>query len=269
MKVCGGLRFSQGHLLFLCLELDFKLGSLTIDPYTETEIDPEPEDPYTLKAIDMGNGVKWANMNVGARSVSDYGDYFAWGETRPHYIDHDAYGNYTTGHWIDGKTAYNWENYSLVNKYNNEGSQLELVDDAAHANWGGNWRMPTREEWIWLCDSVVNNDHCTWEWQNNYNNTGVQGVLVTSKITNNSIFLPAAGYWDGVNHDGTTFSYYFQDWTEIGRSGLYWASTASSSNNGRACYFVDPQDLNDVPVFSPWSFSNYRCNGLSVRPVMD
>lgn len=244
-------------------------GSVTVNPYAK-EIETPNTVPTYVEAIDMGHprGVKWANMNVGATTVTGYGDYFAWGETRPHYIDHDAYGNYTTGHWIDGKTAYNWANYSVTTIYN-DGSQLELVDDAAHANWGGNWRMPTREEWIWLCDDDNRGD-ITWEWQNNYNNTSVQGMLVTSKITNNSIFLPAAGYWDGINHDGDTFSYYFQDWDFNGRSGLYWASTTNGSNSGRGCFFHDPQDILSVlPVFSPWSFSDYRCNGLSVRAVMD
>ncbi|MGM9816741.1 MAG: hypothetical protein ACI304_06750, partial [Lepagella sp.] len=31
--------------------------------------------------VDLGLSVKWATKNVGATSPSDYGDYYAWGET--------------------------------------------------------------------------------------------------------------------------------------------------------------------------------------------
>ena len=44
-----------------------------------------PQAPAGAVAIDLGlpSGTKWANMNVGANKPEDYGDHFAWGETKP------------------------------------------------------------------------------------------------------------------------------------------------------------------------------------------
>lgn len=134
--------------------------------------------------VDLGLSVKWATMNVGATKPEDCGGYFAWGETQPKY-------------------NFDWSNYSLcsgsystLTKYNNNSSYgivdnkttLELNDDAAHANWAGSWRMPTKNEQ----DELRNN--CTWTW---INRNGVNGYEVTSKSNENSIFLPATGYYKG------------------------------------------------------------------------
>ena len=112
--------------------------------------------------VDLGLSVKWATCNIGANKPEEYGNYFAWGETR-------------------SKSVYNESNYS----YNEDPKILPLSADAAHVNWGGAWRMPTIAECRELCE------HCTWKWifQN-----GIKGYKVTSKNNGNSIFLPAAGY---------------------------------------------------------------------------
>ena len=43
------------------------------------------QTPANLQAIDLGlqSGTKWANMNLGATNISDYGDYYSWAETYP------------------------------------------------------------------------------------------------------------------------------------------------------------------------------------------
>ena len=141
-----------------------------------------PEDPYNgHEYVDLGLSVKWATCNVGAESPEDYGDYFAWGETT-------------------SKSTYNLSTYKYCNgssttltKYNTSSSygtvdnktQLDLTDDAARANWGGSWRMPTYAEWTELCEQ------CTWTWTSQ---NGVKGYKVTSKSNCNSIFLRATGY---------------------------------------------------------------------------
>ena len=184
--------------------------------------------------VDLGlpSGTKWATCNVGASTPEEYGNYYAWGET-------------TT------KSSYSYDNYKWSNdgcdtftKYNTSSSYgtvdnktvLELADDAAHANWGGAWRMPTYGEWGELLDE------CTWEWKNAYKGTTV-GYLVTSKINGNSIFLPAAG-WRG------------DDLYDAGSTGYYWSSSLDT----------------DDPLSAWYSGSVYRdyggrvC-GMSVRPV--
>ena len=136
-----------------------------IDPYDSEEggvYNPNADTaPEGVKAVDLDlpSGTLWANMNVGATSPEDYGLYFAWGETT----------GYTGGHSFDW-ASYKWmnegqSNWRQVNKYQiddweTEGcwydsdgnfigdgkTVLDLEDDAAHANWGGDWRMPTIDE---------------------------------------------------------------------------------------------------------------------------
>jgi len=95
-------------------------------------------------------------MNVGASSPEGYGDYFAWGETT-------AKSDYS---WI----TYKWCNGSSesLTKYNTSSSYgtvdnktvLDSADDAAHANWGGSWRMPTHAEWTELNENWTNSSFC-------------------------------------------------------------------------------------------------------------
>ena len=134
----------------------------------------------THEYVDLGLSVKWATCNIGANSPEEYGDYFAWGE-------------------IVTKGAYSWSTYKWCNgsettltKYCTDGSygtvdnktQLELSDDAAYANWGNGWRMPTRAEFTELYEQ------CTWTWTTE---NGINGYKVTSKSNGNSIFLPVTG----------------------------------------------------------------------------
>ena len=142
--------------------------------------------------VDMGDGVMWATMNVGASSPDEFGDYFAWAETEP-------------------KSSYSWSTYSYgtgqddLTKYNSTDglTVLQPEDDAATVNWGGDWRTPTSEEWAWLYEN------CTWTWEYT-----PQGYTVTSKVNGNSIFIPAAGYyWEVYNSNYT---------------GYYWSSDIDS-----------------------------------------
>ena len=166
--------------------------------------------------VDLGLSVKWATCNVGASKPEDYGDYFAWGETKP-------------------KKRYSSSNYS----YTSNPTILPLSADAARANWGGSWRMPTRAEQDEL------REQCTWTWTTQ---NGVKGYRVTSTKNGKSIFLPAAGYrYDSsLNH--------------AGRYGYYWLSSLNTGYSSNA-YFL----------YFTWSsvvwYYYYRYYGLSVRPV--
>ena len=135
--------------------------------------------------VDLGlpSGLLWAICNVGADSPKDYGDHFAWGETEP-----NGTYNWSTYKWCNG----NWDNltkYCTDSYYGTVDNRTVLApeDDAAHVNWDGNWRMPTREEMHEL------KSNCTWEWTTH---NSVKGYRVTGS-NGSSIFLPAAGgyYW--------------------------------------------------------------------------
>lgn len=192
-------------------------------------LEEEESDDYNgHEYVDLGLSVKWATMNIGASKPEDYGDYFAWGET-------------TT------KTTYDWSTYTWCNgsestmtKYctvNN--TTLELTDDAAHVNWGGSWRMPTKAEQDEL------RTKCTWTWTTQ---GGMNGYKVTSKTNGNFIFLPAAGY----RYDSSL--YY------AGSYGYFWSSSLSTSYSGSAYYLYFYSG--DVD----WDYGS-RDFGRSVRAV--
>ena len=188
--------------------------------------------------IDLGLSVKWATCNVGASTPEEYGDYFAWGETQP-----KSTYNWSTYKWCNGS-------YNTQTKYNTNSSygtvdnktQLELSDDAARANWGGSWRMPTDAELTEL------RENCTWTWTTQ---NGVYGYKVTSKksgYTNKSIFLPAASH----RFNSDLFS--------AGSYGDYWSSSLSTDG---PYYAYELYFLSDRVYVSDVN----RCCGLSVRPV--
>ena len=185
--------------------------------------------------VDLGLSVKWATMNVGATKPEEYGDYFAWGETST-------------------KSTYNWSTYTLckgssstLTKYNTNSSygtvdnktQLELSDDAARANWGGSWRMPTDAEMTEL------RSNCTWTWTTQ---NGVNGYKVTSKSNGNSIFFPAAG-----SRSGSSLDY-------AGSSGLYWSSSLYTDYPNLAWYMSVKSGYVDRHYY-------HRYRGHAVRPV--
>ena len=220
-----------------------------------TFVAPDPT-PVPAQAVDLGltSGLKWASCNVGASAPEEYGDYFAWGETAPYYTAGHSQDD-PCSNWIGDKTGYNWASYSLCNgSYNTQkkyctdssygnvdnNTELDPEDDAATANWGGTWRMPTLADWQELLNE------CTWTWTSQ---NGVNGRLVTGP-NNNSIFLPAAGFRGnaGLRHAG---SY-----------GYYWSSSLGTGDPDGACYVFFTSGGCD------W-YDGSRFYGLSVRPVTE
>ena len=137
--------------------------------------------------VDLGLSVKWATCNVGATKPEQRGSYFAWGETesRSYFVT----------------DIYKW-GWGYITKYNDEDDliELELSDDAAHVNLGGNWRMPTRAEF----DELLTNCVCSLPFQND-----MEWCKVTSKINGNSIILPYSGYRSGNNIERSTCCCYW------------------------------------------------------------
>ena len=185
--------------------------------------------------VDLGLSVKWARCNVGANKPEDYGDYFAWGETQP-----KSKYDWSTYKWCKGSKDTQTK-YCTSNSYGtvDNKTQLELSDDAARANWGGSWRMPTMAEQYEL------RKKCKWKWTTQ---NGVKGYKVTSKRNGNSIFLPAAGYRDDSSLYGA------------GSLGFYWSSSLYTDYPLLAWY------LYFNSRFVDWYY-NLRCYGQSVRPV--
>ena len=195
----------------------------------ERSITPEPE------YVDLGLSVKWATFNVGATSPEDYGDYFAWGETEPK----ETY-SWATYKWCDGTS-------SNITKYNTADGKtiLEPADDAAQVHWGGNWRMPTKDEMQELFT------RCTWKEENQ---NGINGYNVIGP-NGNSIFVPMAGWY---NED------LFGEGVQ-GNSTYYWTSTLSPSKELNAYDLV----FNDVSGYNDGISANTRRCGFTIRPVYD
>ena len=214
----------------------------TMEKMEVDDSDPNIPDPNpntgNHEYVDLGLSVKWATCNVGASKPEEYGDYFAWGETQPK----NTY-DWSTYKWCNG--SYDTQTkYCTKNSYGtvDNKTQLELSDDAARANWGGSWRMPTHEEQEEL------RTQCTWTWTTQ---NGVYGYKVTSKksgYTNNSIFLPAAGCRSGS-------SLY-----DAGSYGYYWSSSLYTGNPSYAYGLLFYSDYVD------WDHYR-RCFGFTVRPV--
>ena len=202
-------------------------------------------DRYPKEYVDLGLSVMWATCNVGAKCPEEYGDFFAWGETKPkdNYWWDTYFDNNSGGDGLFG------DNITASSKYNNDGGLTILTpdDDAAYVNWGADWRMPTYNE---LCEL---RDSCAWTWFDNGNSefNGVAGYKVQGRkkgYTDKFIFLPAAG-----NRSGTGIG-------NAGVCGCYWSTSIDPefSSDGQKLVFNTGEFLADL---------SWREAGYSVRPV--
>ena len=191
-----------------------------------TLLDPANGHEY----VDLGLSVKWATCNVGANSPEEYGDYFAWGETSTkETYDYDNCPTY-------GLSISELQSQGYIDSEGNLTSQY----DAATANWGGDWRMPTYDELNEL------RNRCTWTWttQNGVNGYNVEGP------SGASIFLPAAG-----DRFGSSLLY-------AGSSGYYWSSTPSEGNDLSADILRFYSGSHDMSGYA-------RFEGHSVRSILE
>ena len=171
--------------------------------------------------VDLGLSVKWATCNVGAKTAEEYGNYYAWGETKP-------------------KDNYSSDNSVTFNQSISDFSGNPQYD-AATANWGEGWKMPT------LAQMEELSSRCTWEW---IKQNGVRGYKVTGP-NGNSIFFPAAGRWSGNSFTDGSCGYTY-----------YWISTPYSSNTNRA-YTLRFDSGSHIMEY------HYRYDGFTVRPVRE
>lgn len=192
-------------------------------------------------------------MNLGANSVTDCGLYFQWAGTQgytPTQIT--ALQNQTdpnTGENLFYENTpylgeYSWEKYSTSEP--EVTLTLDLIDDAVNAAWGGNWRMPTSEEY----QSLINASNITW--QTNYNNSGVNGMLCVDKTNSNKVlFFPAGGYFSQSEFSaGNTLAAYWtkQMFSACGEDGSSLSVT-----------------FNDEGIYNPTNFDIPECAGKSER----
>ncbi len=160
-----------------------------------------------VEAVQLwSDGPKWASVNVGAMMPEGSGRYFAWGAVTDNFSSKSAYSWNQTPYFSGTDNDHTWL------KYQNSGDNLDASDDAARANWGGAWRIPTQQEYL----DLTNQEKVTATWTADYNGTGVSGLVfagATEGFTGNSIFMPAEGIAMAAEVKG------------CGEGGGYWSAT--------------------------------------------
>lgn len=177
---------------------------------------------------------------MGANVPEAAGLYFSWGNT--------------DGHPAGAGYDFSQESYNAT-PAKSISDNLTLAQDAARANLGEPWRMPTSNEFTELCNSAYTeyvdasgNVISGTDKRTTYN--GVVGLLIRSKANGNVLFLPTAG-----NYEGTSL-------VNKGISGGYWSMSYYSMSNAYRLNFspggIFPQD-----------HYGYRYFGFPVRAVQD
>ena len=202
----------------------------------------------TFTAKWMGLSVHWATFNLGATAPEEYGDFYAWGETKTK----EEYGWSNYGYCMGNGytiTKYCSNPEYAYNNCTDPLTVLEQSDDVVYDKLGGAWRTPTREEW----EELLSDYRSSWEWTTQ---NGVYGIKVTNASTGGIIFLPAAGRIIDTDH------------VDAGTAGYYW----SASLNTEECRRAVTASFNAATGGSPASVSladQLRYVALPIRPVAD
>ena len=211
---------------------DGEITIADINAIIEIILHPAAVEEHEWVDLGLPSGTLWATCNVGATSPEEYGDYYAWGETEPK----QDYSRYTYK-WLDAS----YTKYCTSSEFGTvDGkTELDLDDDAAHVNWGVEWRTPSKQQ----MDELIM--YCSWQWTTV---NGVDGRLVTGR-NGNSIFLPAAG-----NYEDTSL-------LDAGVWGHYTSRSLCIDRN----YNTHPLNFNSGGALH--TLDGFRCKGRPVRAV--
>lgn len=228
----------------ICLLALLAIGNFTLAQEKECV-----HNGHAYVNLGLPSGNLWATCNVGAVNPEEYGDYFAWGEIAPKsdYLPNtykwQASEGKTEQEGLDGANCefgkYQSKKDAADNGFSDNVVTLDVTDDAAASNWGGLWRMPTKEDFEEL------KANCKWKW---ISKKSVNGYLVKGE-NGNCIFLPAAGYrWGSLS-------------SLVGSHSAYWSSSLVLNSSKFA--FVLDFYWDDVVI-------DEECDlygGFSVRPI--
>ena len=231
------LYFGSGYYIMSSSGYRYYGGSVRAVRFAQLDMNCCPEHEYV--DLDLPSGTLWATCNVGASKPEDYGDYYAWGETKTKSVyDWNTYKHAKGA--IDKLTKYWNESDDGYNGFADTLTELQPIDDPATANWGNGWYTPKKEQWYELM-ALTNRE---WTTRN-----GVKGCLFTSRRNGKSFFLPAAGS----RYDGSL--------RNVGYIGYYWSSSLGADFPGDAWYFYFGSGNYGVGD----NFLRYY--GFTVRPV--
>jgi uncharacterized protein (TIGR02145 family) len=186
--------------------------------------------------VDLGLSVKWATCNIGAKDPTEYGDYFAWGET----VTKSNFCKNNCETYIEENAILKlFCNNSLKHKVTTD-IKGNSAFDVATSHWGKPWRMPSKEEFEELIS------RCKWEW---IFIGKIYGYKITA-VNNNHIFLPAAGAF-------VDNSLFFSN-----SQCNYWSSTPKRNSLSNSFYLSSSSYKYEI---HSWS----RYIGRSIRAVYD
>ena len=216
--------------------------------------------------------MKWAKCNIGASTPEEPGLYFQWGDTQGYTAEQVGPGG--------GQKYFGWPDYKFsidgsdmnFSKYNASDSKtvLDPEDDAAHVNMGGNWRMPTYEEFKELCLNTeiylvpTDGEEIQGTAQEQYGVVRInwasqaKGTLKGVKLYKKGdkqtyMFVPASGVAGGDFNVGSVY--------EVGQYGGLWSSSIFSSAVRAARNF-------DFSAREGIVLNGGRNEGLPVRGVL-
>lgn len=236
--------------------------------YTNNELASIDANGHEYVDFGLSSGILWAKCNLGANNPDEYGQYFRRGETVG-YIATEISGAPFK------KDTAGAINYVYINDV------LGDANDAAHANWAGNWHMPSNEE---VRELQAN---CYVVYTNNYNGTGAKGHIyylpkvsidrgkqyspmystspsiykhlskVSYSIADKHIFMPNAGQCYEIGDEVVIYA--------EGIEGRYWTRSYTDANK---C-LGQIHNLQNGTVNSSFVNSTYAARGLTIRSVMD
>lgn len=223
---------------------------------------PIPEEMY----VDMGlpSGLLWATRNIDVTQKNGFAEspfqyecsFFSWGNVDGHnptsptsFAPWNWGGANAQAPWYEGQVYGNTPGYTLTGNI-----PVDAKYDAARANLGAPWRIPTSDELIELRDNC---NFITPDGQiidpsvidKRVTVNGCLGLYMQSKINGNRIFLSCSGNGD---RSALTNSSY---------AGEYWSDAQNSQRFGRALYFN-----NTSVVFQAGTYKHY---GMPIRPVRE
>lgn len=222
--------------------------------------------PIPSNCVDLGlpSGLLWAKSNMGTTEPTELGDYYAWGETSTK----NDYKNKTYKLYKTDKNG----GIKEILKYSEKDwkTVLEREDDAANANLGVGYRIPTQEDWQELLDN------CKWEAvtvtlpiELDPSQTKSIARWIVTGPNGKYIILPATGGFkcSGI-HDTTDKDTYYT----TANLYLYPDGLSDKYSYKRAVALKWPifaEETSSGSIKKPWLGTIRRTYGVVVRPVFD
>lgn len=211
---------------------DIQLNTKTINTNINANLASAKHMNHKFVDLGLPSGTLWATLNIGAFGIYDPGYYYAWGE-------------------LETKSYYDLDNYEFlkegnIQKYNGEDNIkiLEPADDVAHYLWGGNWKMPTKEQ----IDELL-----TLEREFIPESSGRRAVFCITGLNGNKLYLPLSNDFCYSVDSLKTFA-------------CFWTSEAAANEELLAHYLHLHKD---TPNIAKTTHYQWKSTGCPVRPVVN